>query len=190
MRATLNRRIWIECHAYALILKFYVAVPMAVPREVLSKGYAACGVKNMFPWCLEIDRRDNRFFVTLGVTTDVTLSRWPSCVCIAVCPTCVQGTVWLVTGLVLWRTGRGFWIDESSFLCGGCAPSTRYTYSDICGECAFRWQGALFQCRFGGRYGFALDVPYGTVPIQMNDVLYGDEDAPRACILGPCVWVW
>ena len=67
-------------------------------------------------------------------------------------------------------------------------PSPRYKYSDLRVECDFRWQGALFQCRFGSRYGFELDVPYGIVSIRMNDLLYGDEDAWRGCMLGPYVW--
>lgn len=69
---------------------------MEVTQEVLSKRYVACGLKRMFPWYVEIDRTESRLIVLLGFKTAVTLRGWTSFVCMAVFPTCVQGTVWLI----------------------------------------------------------------------------------------------
>ena len=125
MRAALTRVIWVEFHVYALILELHGAVAMTAPRECLSKRYAAWGVKRMLPWCLAIDQTESRWFVTLGFTTVVTLNRWPLFICIAVYTTCVQGNVWFVAVLVLWRTGRDLWIGESSFIFHGSAPESK-----------------------------------------------------------------
>ena len=86
VRAPLAWRCGVAIHAYALIAGFQGAVPMILPRECLSKRYAAFDVKRMLPCVCAMDRTDRRLVVMSGKTTAETLSVCPLFVLIAVRP--------------------------------------------------------------------------------------------------------
>ena len=132
--AALARRSRVDFHAYARMVGFHGAVPMMVPREFLSKTYAAPGVKRTLPWVFEIDWTERKLLLMLGDTTAVTLSLWLLFVEIVVSPACVHCTIWPVKVFVLCRTGRAFWSEDRSVMWDGCAPESRmYLQLSSCG---------------------------------------------------------